>query len=66
MDSELISIYSKEYDDLYFKLAKELDVSFEELDYKFGIVFIKTMGEIYIFEVRDKGRYLMAKLTYDI
>jgi hypothetical protein len=66
MDFEQISIYSKEYDDLCFKLTKELDVSLEELDYKFGIAFIKTLGEIYIFEVRDKGKYLMAKLTYDI
>jgi hypothetical protein len=66
MDFERINIYSSFYDNLYFKLAQEMDVSFEELDYKFGLAFIKTLGEIYIFEVRDKGRYLMAKLTYDI
>jgi len=66
MDFEQINIYSSFYDNLYFKLAQELDVSFEELDYKFGLAFIKTLGEIYIFEVRDKGKYLMAKLTYDI
>jgi hypothetical protein len=66
MDFERINIYSSFYDNLYFKLAQEMDVSFEELDYKFGLAFIKTLGEIYIFEVRDKGKYLMAKLTYDI
>ena len=66
MDFERINIYSSFYDNLYFKLAQELDVSFEELDYKFGLAFIKTLGEIYIFEVRDKGKYLMAKLKYDI
>jgi hypothetical protein len=66
MDFEQINIYSSFYDNLYFKLAQELDVSFEELDYKFGLAFIKTLGEIYIFEVRDKGKYLMAKLKYDI
>jgi hypothetical protein len=66
MDFERINIYSSFYDNLYFKLAQEMDVSFEELDYKFGLAFIKTLGQIYVFEVRDKGKYLMAKLTYDI
>jgi len=66
MDFEKINIYSLFYDNLYFKLAQELDISFEKLHYKFGLAFIKTLGEIYIFEVRDKGKYLMAKLTYDI
>jgi hypothetical protein len=66
MDFEQINIYCKTYDDLCFKLGRELDISFEEIDYKFGLNFIKVIGEIYIFEVRDKGKYLMAKLMYDI
>jgi hypothetical protein len=66
MDFEQINIYCKDYDDLCFKLAQELDISFEEIDYKFGLMFVKVLGEIYVFEVRDKGKYLMAKLMYDI
>lgn len=66
MDFEQINIYCKTYDDLCFKLGRELDISFEEIDYKFGLAFIKVLGEIYTFEVRDKNKYLMAKLIYDI
>lgn len=66
MEFDQINIYCKTYDDLCFKLQQEFDVSFEEIDYKLGLAFIKTLGEIYTFEVRDKGKYLMAKLKYDI
>lgn len=66
MDFEQIFIYCNIYDDLCFRLAQELDISFEEIDYKFGLAFVKVLGEIYVFEVRDKGKYLMAKLMYDI
>jgi hypothetical protein len=43
-----------------------MSVSATEVDHKFGLFFLKTIGFNYRFEVKDKGKYLMAKLTYDI
>jgi hypothetical protein len=63
MDSKyIINIHCKKYDDI----CKQMGVGDLEVDYKFGLFFVKTVQLDYIFEVRDKGKYLMAKLTYDI
>jgi len=63
MDSKyFINIHCKIYDDI----CKEMSVSATEVDHKFGLFFLKTIGFNYRFEVKDKGKYLMAKLTYDI
>ena len=37
-----------------------------QIDDKFGLIFIKTIGFNYLFEVRDKGKFLMAKIIYNI
>ena len=63
MESEYyINIHCKLYDNL----TKEMDMSAWEVDNKFGLRFIKTIGFNYRFQVIDKGKFLMAKLIYDI
>ena len=50
----------------YHDIRKEMGVGDLEVDYRLGLRFIKTVQSYYIFEIKDKGKYLMAKLTYDI
>ena len=66
MEFEKISVDAKVYDLLYLKIKDLQYLTFEETDDKFGLKFVETVKQTYIFEVRDKGKYLMAKLIYDI
>ena len=66
MEFEKVSINAEIYDLLYLKIKDLAFLTYEETDEKFGLKFVKAVKQTYIFEVRDKGRYLMAKLKYDI
>jgi hypothetical protein len=63
MDSKyIVNIYCETYHDI----CKEMGVGNFEVDYKLGLRFIKTVQLDYIFEIKDKEKWLWAKLTYDI
>ena len=52
--------------EVYDKICKEMSASAWEVDDKFGLFFKKTIGLYYLFELKDKNKFLWAKLTYNI
>jgi hypothetical protein len=63
MDSKyIINIHCQTYHDI----RKEMGVGDLEVDYRLGLRFVKTVQSDYIFEIKDKGKFLMAKIMYNI
>jgi len=50
----------------YHDICKEMGVGDLEVDHRLGLRFIKTVQSDYIFEIKDKEKWLWAKFKYNI
>jgi len=79
MDSNKASIHISEFETVFInfhgissKCVLEIfgtvrfDRMNDEMDEAFGLKFIKCEGHEYIFSIKDKNKYLMAKILYGI
>ena len=57
-----INIHCKIYDDI----CKQMRASTWEVDHEFGLLFVKTIGLNYKFQVINKEKLLWAKLKYNL